>query len=412
MDFNDYVSQLGQLDKQEIEVELNNFYTFNSGLLQFFKAIDNQFQLLLNSNNLNAKTVEAILTQTNQVLSELNNLKFEVSMFETEKLSDCYKNDITKTIRYIKEVMVISEVEIIKQRFFKLVAENEIKYKEEQIQKEQERKAELERKKQLERQKQEQLKREAERKEQERLERLQKEKEEKERQRKELEERKERERLEKIRIEAEIKEKQRLEEERKEQERIEKIRKEKEEEESVYHRINSALFKAYYNKDKYKIKKGVANFAGKNYNTIIAEGLFESGGFETIVDDIILDKESLVALFPPPVYINRWEGDKWYIFSDYHLNYYLTTVLSVLVGSKALEYNDYLYKLDVNANYLMYSFQKTKGLFGLTVSELRYAYIKFHHDLNSRYEIIEDKLKIEDVDLTNVKVRLIRTLKI
>jgi hypothetical protein len=213
MDFNNYANLLGQLDKQEIEVELNNFYTFNSGLLQFFKAIDNQFQMLLNTTTLNSKSIETVLAQTNIILPDLNNLKFAVSMLDEEEISEFYQKDISKTLKYIKDVMVISEVQHIKQNFDKLLSDNESKFKQEQATKEHLIKEEIENQKRIELEKQESKRLEEEARKREEQEKIRIEN-----------ERIERERLEKIKVEAETRERLRFEEEKRKREEQEKIR--------------------------------------------------------------------------------------------------------------------------------------------------------------------------------------------
>jgi antitoxin component YwqK of YwqJK toxin-antitoxin module len=171
METKNYINQLNELNKQEAEVELNNFYTFNSGLLQFFKAIDDQFISLLQSPNLNSNSVGTILNEVNKIIPDLNNLKFEISMFDEIMLSNTYRNDVLKTIKYIKDMMVISEVEFINQKFNKILKDNEAKFREEQEKQQ----------KEIEEQKKEEKERiESERQEKERIlfEKLKKEKEE------------------------------------------------------------------------------------------------------------------------------------------------------------------------------------------------------------------------------------------
>ena len=99
--------------------------------MQFFKAIDGQFQALINSTNLNAKAIESILLQTNQLLPELNNLKFELDMLDDEAISIALRNDILKLQKYIKGIMVLSQVPELKEKLFTLLEQNIIKLEEE-----------------------------------------------------------------------------------------------------------------------------------------------------------------------------------------------------------------------------------------------------------------------------------------
>ncbi len=250
MKTNDYINQLNKLGQQEIEEKLNTFYTFNSDLFQFFKAIDRQFLALINSND-NFSSIEAILTQTNTILPELSNLKFEISMLEDEKLSEYYRDDVIKTIKYVTEMMLVSEVEFTKQRLFSLFEQNSIKFDEELIKKENI--------------KQQKLKTEQQEKENVRLK-----KEEKERKSKAEEElRQERERIEKFRINAEIKEKLRLEQEHKiaeqkraEEQRIEVERKENLRLEEEKKRDEQIVKRE--NKNKLEVFKRTFNNSNKN----------------------------------------------------------------------------------------------------------------------------------------------------
>jgi len=132
MDFANYVNQLNQLDNQENKSELENFYSFNAGLLQFFKGIDGQITAILNSPTINPKSVELIQTQVNAVLPTLNKLKFEISMFDTATLSEAHKAKINQTIVYIQNNMTIGEVDIISNQLYDLLQKNETAFTREQ----------------------------------------------------------------------------------------------------------------------------------------------------------------------------------------------------------------------------------------------------------------------------------------
>ena len=187
-DFNNYINQLNRLDSQENRSELENFYHFNAGLLQFFKGIDSQITAILNAPIVNPKSVELIQAQINDVLPTLNKIKFEISMFHTDMLSEAHKVKINRTIAYTQNNMTVGEVESISYQLFDLLQKNETAFAQE--------KAEQERKKQAERERI--AREEAERKakeERERKERIAREEAERkareEREKKEDEERKE-----------------------------------------------------------------------------------------------------------------------------------------------------------------------------------------------------------------------------
>jgi hypothetical protein len=125
MDFDSYVDKLNNLDQQEAKSVLEEFYFFNSGLLQFFKAIDNQVQVILTGSTVNPQSVELIQNQVNAVLPTLNKLKFEISMFDANTLSEAYKKKISINIEYIKNFMLVGEVNFISEQLFGLLEKNE-----------------------------------------------------------------------------------------------------------------------------------------------------------------------------------------------------------------------------------------------------------------------------------------------
>lgn len=128
MDFNDYTNQLNQSLNKENKSELETFYSINSDLLKYFKAIDKHIQALLSASNIDFRSIEEL----KGVLPTLNKLKFEINLLDANSLSDSYKAKINKTISYIKEVMLIAEVDSITTQFFDLLEKNEMVFAEEQ----------------------------------------------------------------------------------------------------------------------------------------------------------------------------------------------------------------------------------------------------------------------------------------
>jgi hypothetical protein len=130
MDFNDYTNQLSQSLNQENKSELETLYSINSDLLKYFKAIDKHAQALLSASNIDLRSIEEI----KGVLPVLNKLKFEINLLDANSLSITHKAKINKTISYIKEVMLIAEVNSIANQFFDLLEKNETAFTEEQKQ--------------------------------------------------------------------------------------------------------------------------------------------------------------------------------------------------------------------------------------------------------------------------------------
>jgi hypothetical protein len=185
MDFDDYLNKSNQLDSQEAKTELENYYAFNSGLLSFFTAIDNQVKAVMNSANINPQSAALIQSQVDAVKPMLNKLRFEINMFDAGSLSEAYKADINKTIGYIKGFMEVGEVDITANQLFALLQKNETAFAKEQ---EERKRQEREEKERIAREEAERkIREERERKEREEAER--KAKEEKERQEREEKER-------------------------------------------------------------------------------------------------------------------------------------------------------------------------------------------------------------------------------
>ena len=134
-DFDKYVGALNEITNSENRAELEGFYTLYFAILQFYKGIDKPIQTLLNKLNISEKNVELIEKQINNALPALNKLKYEVSVFDSNRLSVKHKNKINQLITYIKEEMVISELDAISNQFFNLLKENEIAFVSEQEEK-------------------------------------------------------------------------------------------------------------------------------------------------------------------------------------------------------------------------------------------------------------------------------------
>ena len=111
----------GENDKSELE----SFYYFNAGLLQFFRGIDNQITSILNAPAVHPIIAEQIHTQVQTQLPALNKLKFMISMFNSGSLSEKYKALINQHIAYTQNGMTVGEVEFAAQELSDLLKRNE-----------------------------------------------------------------------------------------------------------------------------------------------------------------------------------------------------------------------------------------------------------------------------------------------
>ena len=125
----DYGKQLSEplnpVINQDDKSELESFYYFNAGLLQFFRGIDNQITTVLNAPVVHPIIVEQIQTQVQTQLPALNKLKFTISMFNPGSLSEKYKALVNQHIAYTQNGMTIGEVEIAAKELSDLLSRNE-----------------------------------------------------------------------------------------------------------------------------------------------------------------------------------------------------------------------------------------------------------------------------------------------
>ena len=151
MDFDKYVNSLNELDNQENKTELESFYTLHSAVLQFFKAIEKTLQDLMTKSSVSP----IVIKQLENVLPMLTKLKYDVSIFDSNRLSIKYKSKINQLMTYIKEEMVISELDAISNQFFDLLKENETAFVAEQEEKKLKEKEEADRRAKAEKERKE-----------------------------------------------------------------------------------------------------------------------------------------------------------------------------------------------------------------------------------------------------------------
>lgn len=118
--FDDYVAGLKHLQNEDYRVELENFYTFHSAVLQYFKGIESAVKDVLKLPIVSP----IVIQQLTEVLPTLNRLKLETEKLATETFAAGYKTKITQTASHIKNNMSLSEVENLSQELFIMLKEN------------------------------------------------------------------------------------------------------------------------------------------------------------------------------------------------------------------------------------------------------------------------------------------------
>jgi hypothetical protein len=122
----------------DMKAKLEDLYYSNSGVLQFFKAIDRQIQKMLANSTINIASVSIVCKQLSDSLPKLNELKFEITMLTN--ISEACKGKINHTISYITDSMAISEASNVASKFFQLLKENHSAMAQEQISENEQRK--------------------------------------------------------------------------------------------------------------------------------------------------------------------------------------------------------------------------------------------------------------------------------
>ena len=120
MNFKDYIDNLNNLDNCEARVELETFYTFNSSIFKFFKTINFTIEELLVQTNVSAKAK----AQLEDILPILIKLRSEILSLEQYTFAIGYKEKVDVAIQYIKDKMVLNEVEDVAHKFYKLLEDN------------------------------------------------------------------------------------------------------------------------------------------------------------------------------------------------------------------------------------------------------------------------------------------------
>lgn len=121
MDFKDYINGLSDLDNQEVRAELETFYALNATTFKFFKVVDETLQDLFKQSNVSAKAK----AQLEDILPILIKLRSEILSLEQYTFAIGYKEKVDVAIQYIKDKMVLNEVEDVAHKFYKLLEDNE-----------------------------------------------------------------------------------------------------------------------------------------------------------------------------------------------------------------------------------------------------------------------------------------------
>lgn len=120
MDFKDYINGLNELDNQENRTKLEAFYAVNSNVLKFFIAVNETVEKLLKQFNIN----ESVIKQLESNLPTLIRLRNIILDLDSETYAKGYKAKIYKYADYIRNLMIISEIDITTQKFLELLENN------------------------------------------------------------------------------------------------------------------------------------------------------------------------------------------------------------------------------------------------------------------------------------------------
>ena len=131
MDFKDYINGLNELDNQENITKLEVFYAVNSNVLKFFIAVNETVEKLLKQSNIN----ESVIKQLESNLPTLIRLRNIILDLDSETYAKEYKTKIYKSADYIRNLMIISEVDVVAQKFLELLENNKRALTAEQIDK-------------------------------------------------------------------------------------------------------------------------------------------------------------------------------------------------------------------------------------------------------------------------------------
>ena len=113
MDFNEYINNLNELDRQEIKGKIESIYILNKTTLMFFEDVHKTMLNILNQSIVDPSLIKELETNIPLLIS----LKKEINALDTNIASN---TNIAQAIYYIKNEMSIPEIKDVSKSFFEL----------------------------------------------------------------------------------------------------------------------------------------------------------------------------------------------------------------------------------------------------------------------------------------------------
>ena len=113
MDFNEYINNLNELDRQETKGKIENIYILNKTTLMFFEDVHKTMLNILNQSIIDPSLIKELETNIPLLIS----LKKEINALDTNIASN---TNIAQAIYYIKNEMSIPEIKDVSKSFFEL----------------------------------------------------------------------------------------------------------------------------------------------------------------------------------------------------------------------------------------------------------------------------------------------------
>lgn len=113
MDFNEYINNLNELDRQEIKGKIESIYILNKTTLMFFEDVHKTMLNILNQSIIDPSLIKELETNIPLLIS----LKKEINALDTNIASN---TNIAQAIYYIKNEMSIPEIKDVSKSFFEL----------------------------------------------------------------------------------------------------------------------------------------------------------------------------------------------------------------------------------------------------------------------------------------------------
>ena len=113
MDFNEYINNLNELDRQETKGKIESIYILNKTTLMFFEDVHKTMLNILNQSIIDPSLIKELETNIPLLIS----LKKEINALDTNIASN---TNIAQAIYYIKNEMSIPEIKDVSKSFFEL----------------------------------------------------------------------------------------------------------------------------------------------------------------------------------------------------------------------------------------------------------------------------------------------------